>query len=248
MAKYGKWIGGGLGWILGGGSPIGAILGFALGSMFDVTNVNPEERKRMQAQYRHHTTAGDFIGSLLVLSAVVIKADGKVMKSEIDYVRNFFARQFGEAFAQQQMLVLKDILKRDIPVRDVCTEIRHNMEHPLRLQLLHYLFGIAFADGKVEKTELRILEEIAGYMGINEKDYASLKAMFFKDTDSAYKILEIESSASDDEIKKAYKKMAVKYHPDKVMHLGEEFQKSAKDKFLKVQEAYEILKKERGIV
>jgi len=248
MAKYGKWIGGGLGWILGGGSPIGAILGFALGSMFDVTNVNPEERKRMQAQYRHHTTSGDFIGSLLVLSAVVIKADGKVMKSEIDYVRNFFARQFGEAFAQQQMLVLKDILKRDIPVRDVCSEIRHNMEHPLRLQLLHYLFGIAFADGKVEKTEIRLLEEIAGYLGINEKDYASLKAMFFKDTDSAYKILEIEPNATDDEIKKAYKKMAVKYHPDKVMHLGEEFQKSAKDKFLKVQEAYEILKKERGII
>jgi DnaJ like chaperone protein len=248
MAKYGKWIGGGLGWILGGGSPIGAILGFALGSMFDVTNVNPEERKRMQSQYRHNTTAGDFIGSLLVLSAVVIKADGKVMKSEIDYVRNFFARQFGEAFAQQQMLVLKDILKRDIPVREVCTEIRHNMEHPLRLQLLHYLFGIALADGKVEKTELRLLEEIAGYLGINEKDYASLKAMFFKDTDSAYKILEIEQSATDDEIKKAYKKMAVKYHPDKVMHLGEEFQKSAKDKFLKVQEAYEILKKERGII
>lgn len=248
MAKYGKWIGGGLGWILGGGSPIGAILGFALGSMFDVTNINPEERKRMQAQYRHHTTAGDFIGSLLVLSAVVIKADGKVMKSEIDYVRNFFARQFGEAFAQQQMQVLKDILKRDIPVRDVCLEIKHNMEHPLRLQLLHYLFGIAFADGKVEKTELHLLEEIAGYLGINEKDYASLKAMFFKDTDSAYKILEIEANATDEEVKKAYKKMAVKYHPDKVMHLGEEFQKSAKEKFQKVQEAYEILKKERGII
>lgn len=246
MAKYGKWIGGGLGWILGAGSPIGAILGFALGSMFDVTNVNPEERKRMQQQYRQNTQAGDFIGSLLVLSAVVIKADGKVMKSEIEYVRNFFSQQFGTSFANQQILVLRDILKRDIPVRQVCQEIRHNMEHPLRLQLMHYLFGIANADGKVDQAEISILREIAINLGINEKDYESLKAMFYKDTGSAYKILEIESTATDDEIKKAYRKMAVKFHPDKVSHLGEEFQKSAKEKFQKVQDAYEILKKERG--
>lgn len=246
MAKYGKWIGGGLGWILGAGSPIGAILGFALGSMFDVTNVNPEERKRMQQQYRQNTQAGDFIGSLLVLSAVVIKADGKVMKSEIEYVRNFFSQQFGTSFANQQILVLRDILKRDIPVRQVCQEIRHNMEHPLRLQLMHYLFGIANADGKVDQAEITILREIAMNLGINEKDYESLKAMFYKDTGSAYKILEIESTATDDEIKKAYRKMAVKFHPDKVSHLGEEFQKSAKEKFQKVQDAYEILKKERG--
>ncbi len=246
MAKYGKWIGGGLGWILGAGSPIGAILGFALGSMFDVTNVNPEERKRMQAQYRQNTQAGDFIGSLMVLSAVVIKADGRVMKSEIEYVRNFFAQQFGAAFANQQILVLRDILKRDIPVRQVCQEIRHNMEHPLRLQLLHYLFGIANADGKVDQSEIAILREIAINLGINEKDFESLKAMFYKDTGSAYKILEVEATVSDDEIKKAYRKMAVKFHPDKVSHLGEEFQKSAKEKFQKVQDAYEVIKKERG--
>lgn len=248
MAKYGKWIGGGLGWILGAGSPIGAILGFALGSMFDVTNVNPEERKKMQAQYRQNTQAGDFVGSLLVLSAVVIKADGRVMKSEIEYVRNFFAQQFGTAFANQQILVLRDILKRDIPVRQVCQEIRHNMEHPLRLQLMHYLFGIASADGKVDQAEIAILREIAINLGINEKDYESLKAMFYKDTGSAYKILEIDANATEDEIKKAYRKMAVKFHPDKVSHLGEEFQKSAKEKFQKVQDAYELIKKERGII
>ena len=62
-----------------------------------------------------------------------------------------------------------------------------------------------------------------------------------------YEILDLERGASSAEIKKAYRKMAIKYHPDKVSALGEEFQKAAKEKFQKVQEAYETIKKEKGI-
>lgn len=244
MGKYGKWIGGTLGWVLGGGSPIGAIFGFAVGSMVDATSF--QKGSAGKGPIRGQTAPGDFTASLLVLTAVVMKADGKIMKSELDYVKDFFTRQFGARHTQQHMLMLKDILSKDIPVRQVCLEIRHHMEHPLRLQLMHYLFGVAAADGKVDKTEQQVLEQIAEYLGVNERDFASLKAMFVKDTESAYKILEIEKSASDDEIKKAYRKMAVKFHPDKVSHLGEEHQKSAKEKFQKVQEAYENIKKERG--
>ncbi|MFZ5554441.1 MAG: TerB family tellurite resistance protein [Bacteroidota bacterium] len=246
MAKYGKWIGGGLGWILGGGSPIGAILGFAVGSMFDASAINVQKGVNRE-YYRHHTGPGDFAASLLVLTAVVMKADGKIMRSELDYVKNFFQRQFGPQIAAQQIHALQQILKQDIPVKKVCDEIRYYMEHPLRLQLIHFLFGIAAADGKVDRTEVQVIAEIANYLGISEKDFESLKAMFYKDTGSAYKILEIEKDASDEEVKKAYRKMAVKYHPDKVSSLGEEYQKSAKEKFQKVQEAYEAIKKERGM-
>ena len=121
------------------------------------------------------------------------------------------------------------------------------MEHPMRLQLMYYLFGIAQADGNVDKSELRILESIANYLGLNTKDFESLKAMHYKDTESAYKILEIEASCSDDDVKKAYRKMAMKYHPDKVRGLGEQHEKAANDKFLQVQNAYEQIKKERGM-
>jgi DnaJ like chaperone protein len=84
-------------------------------------------------------------------------------------------------------------------------------------------------------------------MGISEKDFESIKAMFFKDTKSAYKILEITPDASDEELKKAYRKMAIKYHPDKVSHLGEDVQKAAKEKFQQLNAAYEAIKKERGL-
>ena len=77
------------------------------------------------------------------------------------------------------------------------------------------------------------------------RDFESIKAMFYKSSDTAYKILEIEPNATPTEIKKAYRKMAKKYHPDKVLHLGKEHQKGAEEKFRKVQEAYEHLQKEK---
>jgi DnaJ like chaperone protein len=120
------------------------------------------------------------------------------------------------------------------------------MDHPSRLQLLHFLFGIAKADGLVTDSEVRQIYTIAGYLGISARDFDSIKAMFYSDSENAYKILEITKTATDSEIKKAYRRMAKKYHPDKVIHLGEEHQKGAKEKFRQVQEAYEQLQKERG--
>jgi DnaJ like chaperone protein len=88
---------------------------------------------------------------------------------------------------------------------------------------------------------------MAALMDIPDRDFESVKNMFFRDVNSDYKVLEIEPNASDDDIKKAYRQMAVRYHPDKVAHMGEEYQKGAKEKFQKIQEAYENIKKQRGI-
>ena len=120
------------------------------------------------------------------------------------------------------------------------------MPHSERLQIIHYLFGISKADGHVHESELQTIHTIANYLGVSSADFNSLKAMYFRDTNSDYLILEITSSASDDEVKKAYRKMAVKFHPDKVAALGEEVQKAANEKFQKVQSAYENIKKQRG--
>jgi DnaJ like chaperone protein len=198
-------------------------------------------------QNRHNTQPGDFASALLVLSAAVMKADNRLLKSELDYIRDFYTRQFGSAVAAEHIGILKELLQKEIPVREVCEQIRYYMEHSMRLQLMYYLFGIAGADGSVDISEVNIIERIASYLGLNSKDFESLKAMYFKDTKSAYKILEIESSCTNEEVKKAYRKMAMKYHPDKIRGLGEQHEKSANEKFIKVQEAYEQIKTERGM-
>ncbi len=244
MAKFGKWIAGGLGWAFLG--PIGGIMGFVLGSMFE--NEKGFTTEGAGAGHATRTTTGGYVMSLLVLVAAVMKADGKVLKSELNYVKDFFVRSFGASSAQEATKLLRDLLNQNIPVTDVCRQIEKNMDYSSRLQLLHFLFGIAQADGNVDASEQRLIDQIASTMGISGKDYESIKSMFVANTDAAYKILEVEPNATDEEIKKAYRKMAMKYHPDKVSYLGDDFQKAAKEKFQKVNEAYENLKKERNLV
>ena len=242
MGIFGKWLGGGLGFVMGG--PIGGLLGFLVGSVIDSTT----DQTTSYSTGTVRTTRGDFGMSLLVLVAAVMKADGKVVKSELDYVKQFFIRQFGQESAKQALLMLKDILKQEIPVRDVCLQIRGNMDYASRLQLLHLLFNVSLADARIHPSEIEIIEKISGYMGVLATDFLSIKNMFIPETDSSYKILEIDPSSSNEEVKKAYRKMALKYHPDKVIHLGDDFRKTADEKFRKVNEAYGKIKKERNMV
>jgi len=210
MGNYAKWLGGSLGWVVGG--PIGGLLGFVVGSMFDSTKVQPSTR----------TSRG---------------------------VRTtLFIRQFGQESAKQALRMLKDLLKQEIPVRDVCLQIGRNMDYSSRLQLLHLLFNISLSDSKIHPKEIEIVERISEYMRVTSTDFLSIKNMFVPETDSLYKILEIESTASDEELKTAFRRMAKKYHPDKVSHLGDDFRKTAGEKFRKVNDAYEKIKKERSLI
>lgn len=235
--NYGKWIGGGLGWAFGG--PLGAIIGFALGSIFSNTSES-EQYIGTTSQQR------DFNVSLLVLSAAVMKADGSVKRSELDYVKRFFLTNFGQERAEKYILMLREILKQDIQVFEVSQQVGRFMDYSSKLQLLHYLFGIASADGSTHDNEIDVISTIAKYMGISNADFQSIKAMFVQQVDNAYKILGIDSNATDEDVKKAYREMAKKYHPDKVAYLGEDVRKSAEQKLQEVNEAYEKIKKQRG--
>ena len=259
--SFAKWIGGAIGWSFGG--PIGAIIGLAIGSFVDNLagegtpllgerqtgrrqrdpyRQRPRQTKRQQPQ----TQSGDFEVSLLILASIIIKADGKQDQRERNFVRQQFTNMYGKQRANHAFDLFKNISKQNISMRQVCLQIKRMMDHASRLQLLHFLFGIAKADGIVTEDELRQIYTMSGYLGISNKDFESIKAMFYDTTNNAYKILEITKAAPDSEVKKAYRRMAKKYHPDRVGHLGKEHQEGAEAKFRQVQEAYEHIQNERG--
>lgn len=242
MGLIGSLIGATVGWWLGG--PLGVIVGLVVGH---VAQESSSVRMMTGTEDYSRQSMGGFMASLLVLMGAVMKADGKVVHSELEFVKRYLVRTLGQEKAQEALIMLRDILKQDIPVRDICMQVRVNLDYSSRLELLHLLVGLGMADGLMSREELQVIRQIAYEMGISDADMASLQNMYANDLDSAYKVLEINESASDDEVKKAYRSMAVRFHPDKVEHLGDDFKKSANEKFQKMNEAFEKIKKARGM-
>ena len=269
-----KWIGGFLGWVAWG--PIGALIGYLLGKVVDTyidgSRQLPggdgwEQRQTGQGTYRQQTGQGtygqstqsrqgrytadeqrnSFFVSLLVLSSAVIKADGRTHPSELRTVREFIRTNFGEQAASQAEQILQRLDSQQVNIYSVGGQIAANMNYSQRLQLFQYLVSIATADGEFSASEKSVLEAIASAIRLTSSDAASIIAMYYKEADSAYTVLEISPSATDDEVRSAYRRMAMKYHPDRVATLGPEVQKAAEEKFKKIQEAYAIIKKQRGI-
>ena len=287
----GKWIGGFLGWVTGG--PIGALLGYFIGSavdkFIDVTRQLPGggagtgqggygggygtggygtggyggytgrtggSYQQQTGGYRTSTggryTADEqrnsFFVSLLVLSSAVMKADGQVHQSERDCAREFIRRNFGDSVVDEAMRMLDGFNRQQVNIYSVGPQIVDNMNYSQRLQLFHYLVQIATADGTFSKSEKSVLEAIGAVIRLNNTDINSVIAMFYRETDeSAYAVLGISPNATDDEVKSAYRRMAMKNHPDKVATLGPEVQKAAEEKFRQIQNAYETIKRQRGM-
>jgi DnaJ like chaperone protein len=289
-----KWIGGFLGFITSG--PLGALAGYALGYLFDkgIDAVNTPESNASQG-FRSNYTSGfgssgfrsqsnanegqrnSFLFSLLVLASYIIKADGKVMHSEMETVRQFLRLNFGnQAVSQGEEILLKLFEQQKIMgsstyssvIRSACQQMAQNMNYAQRLQLLRFLVMIAQADGQVVAAEMTALQEVAYNLGISQQDLNSTLNMGYgnyngysgsgrsnyssnqSSADSlaaAYKVLGITPSATDDEVKAAYRKMALKHHPDKVAALGDDVKKAAERKFQEINSAKEQIYKVRGL-
>ena len=261
----GKWIGGFLGFVTAG--PLGALAGIALGALFDhgLDAVNKEEGGGESNSYRQQQAyegqRNSFMFSLLVLTSYIINADGKIMHSEMELVRHFLKQNFGEAAKQQGEDILLKLFEQQkrlgmaqyrTVIQDSCRQIRGNMLYEQRLQLLNFLVQIAKADRVVTPEEVNALKEVAVYMGLTTEDVIQMLNLHSgtsstNSLDDAYKVLGITPSATDEEVKNAYRKMALKHHPDKVAALGEDVRKAAEKKFQEINDAKERIYKARGI-
>ena len=285
MKWFGSWIGGTLGTMLGSGI-LGTLAGFCLGSIIDEVMDSRADSNNYNANNQDHYSQGNgyqqyqygwqngtsnaqtyeeqrnsFLFSMLVLSSYIIKADGKIMHSEMEFVRQFLRQNFGEqAVNQGQEILLKlfEVQKQQgeqdfrKTIHQSCTEMKHYMDVSQRLQLLNYLVIIAKVDGYVSPEEIKALKEVARHLGLTAKDVDSMLNMESgaranSNIEDAYKVLGISPTATDDEVKVAYRKMALKHHPDRVATLGEDIRKAAEKKFQDINDAKERIFKARGL-
>jgi DnaJ like chaperone protein len=253
---FGKWIGGIAGFMAFG--PLGALAGYALGSLLEkVSDVGAEGSGVQGVDPRGQRSS--FLFSLLVMASYIIRADGKVMHSEMEFVRRFLRVNFGEAAVEEGNQILlrlfeerkrmdasnPDAFRRTI--RDCGMQIGQYMSYEQRLQLLGFLAVIAKSDGNVCKEEVEALKEVASAMGLSDREVDSMLSLGGESLDDAYKVLEVDPSATDDEVKAAYRKMALKHHPDRVATLGDDVRKAAEEKFQKINNAKERIFAARGM-
>ncbi len=211
----------------------GAFVGFFIGSF-----LSPKVQK---------VSSKDFEINLLALASLVIKADGKVTQNELDFVRRYFVSAYGKNRANEVFKIFNQNVKnKGISVSKISRLFNLALNYESRLQVIHFLFGIAKADGNISELEIKKLLEFSNLFKLSYADFLSIKAMFIQETDNAYKILELNKTATNDQIKKSYRELAKKHHPDKVQHLGDAYVKAAQDKFQQIQKAYQNIKNERA--
>ena len=259
MANITKWLLAGLGWAFGG--PIGGLLGYLLGKAFsadgNASNQTYTYSTNHTGPYRNTGSQQDVNVALMVLIAAVMKVDGAVKKSELDFVKRFLLQNYGEEHGKEMLKLLQKLVRQDIMIDQVCRQIKVNTDYNTRYHMVDFLFGIGGADGEYHQSEINMLRLIAQYLGISNSDYTSIfeRHVGYSSNHSfsqsatqkdPYRVLGIDSSATDEEVRRAYRKMAMKYHPDRVAGMSEEMQRNAAEQMKEINAAYELIKERRS--
>ena len=253
-----KWIAGVLGFMTMG--PLGGLAAFALGYAFEKFNQADGDARATTAAGRAEGQRNSFMFSMLVLASYVIKADGRVMHSEMETVRRFLRDNFGPAaqtqgeqillrlFEQRKQMDARDPDAFRRTIRECAGQMSDNLSQEARLQLIEFLIEIARADGTVSPDEVAALHEVAVYLRIQVSEVDSMLNLGGQGgLDDDYRVLEVSPTATDDEVRAAYRRLALKHHPDKVAALGEDIRRAAEEKFQDINNAKERIYKARGM-
>ncbi|MDD3816164.1 MAG: DnaJ domain-containing protein [Desulfocapsaceae bacterium] len=196
-----------------------------------------------------------FVWLLIQILINIAKIDGKITKEEISTIQRFF--QYNLRYSQDQMFWVKDLIKDAVAstqsLESLLQEFRTTFAYEPRLILLELVYQILYTKSEVPEAELTVARNIAAFLQISAYDQRTIEAKYMyrqqqpgttRDSSAHYyAVLGLEPGADMEMIKKAYRTLSMKYHPDKVVHLGEEFRRVAEEKMKEINVAYEYFKK-----
>lgn len=201
---------------------------------------------------------------LVVLCAIIMKADANYTEKQFNYVRQFLAKNFDSIHVAKRMTLLDRLLLKQNNIDDACRRVMYYTPIESRYKIIDFLFGLAAADGIVSFTEMKTIQTIASHLYVDAAVFLRIKALYYKESDSQqsyrtapsssytfidtyYAILKVNKTATDVEVKTAYRKLVLKFHPDRWLHQPQKEQEIARQKFQELQVAYDKIKAERGI-
>ncbi|RMG36616.1 MAG: co-chaperone DjlA [Gammaproteobacteria bacterium] len=272
MSWWGKLVGGTLGFMIGG--PLGAILGVALGHNFDKglqgmpeggfgrEDFSPDERERIQTVF--------FTATFSVMGAVA-KADGRVSPEEIHLAESVMAQMnLSPQMRKTAIRLFNEGKRADFPLQEVVQQFRQECRRRTTLlqMFLEIQIQAAYADGRLDTAEDALLQRICRLLGVSEFEYRRLQRMIgarygagaegagyarpdtgVPSLEQAYQILGVEPTATDAEVKRAYRRLLSQHHPDKLVSKGlpEEMMQVATQKTHEIKQAWERIRRERGL-
>jgi DnaJ like chaperone protein len=198
-----------------------------------------------------------FVTLLVRILIHIAKIDGRVSREEVQTIHRFF--QYSLRYNQTQMLWVKELIKeatnQPLSLEALLQDFKASFAFEPRLILLELIYQMLFTKATVPAEELEIARRIAAYLDIPPYTQQTMEAKYryrgsqgsgasVDTAEQHYAILGLQKGADMDEIKKAYRKLSMQYHPDKVRHLGEEFRLVAEEKMKEINQAYDFFKKQ----
>ncbi|MCF6252920.1 MAG: co-chaperone DjlA [Methylococcaceae bacterium] len=262
MSWLGKVVGGAFGFLMGG--PLGAILGASVGHQFDAGLQGLEGDEQLNPGDQHRVQMAFFTATFSVMGHIA-KADGKVTAAEINLAKRIMDELVLTEDMRKAAINLFQQGKADhFPINDVLGQFRkecHRRKHLIRM-FLEIQIQAAYADGVLDQTEESVLLNICQHLGVSRFEYEGIKLQFQAQQrfyghsqhkqvenrlDDAYAVLGVSATATDAEVKKAYRRLMSQHHPDKLVAKGlpEEMMTIAKEKTQKIRKAYETVKDSR---